>query len=117
MALSTTQPYLFVTCTEDISGLSSFYKGSVYVFNYNTLQFIKKIDGPFYQPHGIAVDDIHKKVFVASRNANSLGPAPHHSNNCGGRNGYYNIINLNTLQLQSNKKYELLVDPYSVDVR
>ena len=117
MAISTTQPYLFVTCQEEETPEFPRFKGAVYVLDYNKMTLVKRIPGPFYQLHGIAVDDQNGKVFIASRNVLSSGPAPHHTSQCGGRNGFYNVLDLNTLELISNKRFEATVDPYSADVR
>lgn len=114
IALSHTKPLAFITCKEDNSTQSG-YKGSVYVINYNTYG-VTRIDGPFYQPHGITVDDKNGVFYVVSENANPNGPAPHHASSCNGRNGYYNVYDLNTLQ-RLPKRYEVTVDPYSADTR
>lgn len=116
-SMSRTKPYLFVTCEEDITPEFPGFRGSVYVINYNTLEVEKRIPGPFFQIHGIAVDDRNGKVYVASRNLLTTGPAPHHTSECGGRNGYYSIIDLNSLSLLSGRRYEGSVDPYSADTR
>jgi YVTN family beta-propeller protein len=113
-SLSTTHPYLFVTCMDDI-GATITQRGSVAVINYETNQLIKTIYTG-YQPHGIAVDDVNNKVYVANRNTNPNGPAPHHSSTCGGRNGYVTIIDMNTLQLISGSSTEVSVDPYSIGI-
>lgn len=117
LAISTTKPYLFVTCMEDNNALPGF-RGSVYVINYNTYEVVQRIDGRFYQPHGVSVDDRAGTFFIGSRNANPNGPAPHHASGCGGRNGFYSVYDLNTLQpVGSGKRYEVLPEPYSMDVR
>jgi len=116
IAMSKTKPYAFITCSEDISSYPGF-KGSVYVINYNTLTITKRIDAPFYQPHGINVDDRNSIFYVYSRNVNPSGPAPHHSSDCAGRNGYYQVFDLNTLNLKTTKRFETIVDPYSADTR
>lgn len=115
MAMSRVRPYLFVICSEDNSSIQGF-KGSLYVINYNTHQIVTRIDGPFYQPHAISVDDRNGVIYVANRNINQDGPAPHHSSSCGGRNGYYLLYDLNTLQ-KLPRRYEVSVDPYSSDIR
>jgi YVTN family beta-propeller protein len=112
MAVSTTHPYLFVTCMDAIGSIPS-ERGSVVIINTQTLQVIKSVYTG-YQPHGIAVDDVNGKVYVANRNANPNGPAPHHTSVCGGRNGYMSIIDLNTLNLIPGSNTEISVDPYSV---
>lgn len=117
LAISKTQPYLFVTCIEDISQVSSLFRGSVYVINYNTLEIVKRIDGKFFQPHGVAVDDRNGTFYIASRNTLSDGPAPHHTSDCGGRNGYYQVYDLNTLQPLNGRTYEVTPDPYSINMR
>ncbi|MBN8702270.1 MAG: beta-propeller fold lactonase family protein [Bacteroidetes bacterium] len=114
MAISTSTDYLFVTCTEDTAVAGK--RGSVTIINYKTNAFVKKIYLGF-QPHGIVVDDANNLVYVANRNANSKGPAPHHSNTCGGRNGFITFIDLNTLEEIVGKKIEVSVDPYSAAIR
>jgi len=114
MAISSKRPYIFVTCMEDNSSNAGF-KGSVYAINYNTYE-ATRIDGQFYQPHGIAVDDQNGTFYVISRNASTDGPAPHHSSSCAGRNGYYHVYDLNTFQ-KLPKRYEVTVEPYSADIR
>ena len=114
MAWSTSTPYLFVSCLNDT--VSTGVVGTVYAINYNTYE-TKKIEGKFFQPHGIAVDDRNDALYVFSRNQDKAGPSPHHSSSCNGRNGFYTIIRLSTLQPYNNKRYEISVDPYSADTR
>lgn len=115
LEFSTNTDYLFVTCTEDDVTYSGTI-GSVTVINYKTHTFVKSIYTG-YQPHGIAVDDEKGLVYVANRNANLNGPAPHHATDCGGRNGYLTIIDINTLELIPDYKAELSVDPYYISIR
>jgi DNA-binding beta-propeller fold protein YncE len=117
LAISKSQPYLFVTCTEDDANPYARRKGSVYVINYNTLDIVQVIYGDFYQPHGITVDDQNGYIYIASTNANPNGPAPHHVTAGGGRAGWYSIYNLNTLQPYNNRQYQMTVMPYSADTR
>jgi len=116
MAVSEKYPYLFVTCTEDASVPAPF-RGTVYVINYQTLQVVRRIDGGFTQPHGIAVDDREGTFYVASRNVSTDGPAPHHSSACGGRNGYFQVFSMATFEPAIRRRYEVSVDPYSAAVR
>ena len=113
MSISRTSNYLFVSCTEDDAFAPN--RGSVSVLDYVNNTFVKSIKTG-YQPHGIAVDDNNKQVYVAHRNIDINGPAPHHTTSCGGRNGYLTVIDLKTLELIDGKKTELSVDPYSVDI-
>lgn len=115
MAVSKKHDLLFVTCQEDANpNLKS--KGSVYVINMNNLQVVKVIKERFYQPHGIGVDDIRSYLYVVSRNADLNGPAPHHISECGNRNGFFHVIDINTWRVVTNAS-EISVDPYSADVR
>lgn len=111
MAISTSSNYLFVTCTEDNVTYPG-KRGSVFVIDYNTLTVVKTLFTGF-QPHGAAIDETDKKVFVSHRNVTADGPAPHHSTECNGRNGYFTTIDLNTLENVPNSKREISVDPYS----
>lgn len=117
MAISEPRHYLFVSCMEDAANPLPGRHGSVYVIDYNTLQTVTILYGDFYQPHDIAVDERDTLLYVASRNANPNGPAPHHATNCGGRAGWYSVYNLNTLQPADNKRYEVTVDPYAIAPR
>jgi len=121
MAFSTTTDYMFVCCTEDTTTFSG-KRGSVAVINYQNNQLVKFIYTG-HQPHGIAVDEAKKQVVIANRNFASDGPAPHHSGECGGRNGNVSFIDINTLSLvlkpenNTPKRIEVSVDPYSVGIR
>jgi DNA-binding beta-propeller fold protein YncE len=121
MSFSTdpSKPYLFVSCTEDL--FFSGKRGSVAVINYQTNSLVTRIYSG-HQPHGIEVDNAKKIVYVANRNASNDGPAPHHTTECGGRNGNVSFIDLNTLSMIPSssggiKKVEVSVDPYSVAIR
>ncbi len=122
MSISTDMPYLYVTCMEDTSVNNQ--RGSVYVINYQTHSIVTHLYTG-WQPHGIAVDDENHVVYVANRNVTG-GVAPHHTNSCGGKDGYLSIIDMNTQQLLEIRnpdgssyiyKNELLADPYFVSVR
>ena len=104
------KPYLFVACSEDVS--TGIFKGTVYVINYNTLEVVKVITGDFYQPNSVAVNEQGNTFYVFSRNQNYNGPAPHHSGPCSGRNGYYQVYDMNTLEPKNGRRYEILVDPF-----
>jgi DNA-binding beta-propeller fold protein YncE len=108
-------PYLYVTCMEDTVTYPG-YRGSVAVINWMTGALVTTVNTG-HQPHGIAVDDDRKIVFVTNRNNTPGGPAPHHSTSCAGRNGYFSLINMNTNTLITGSKTELAVDPYSAVYR
>ena len=114
-AISITTNYLFVSCTEDTISFPG-TRGSVAVIDWQNNTFVKSINTGF-QPHGIAVDEAKQLVYVAHRNIDSKGPAPHHTTDCGGRNGFVRIIDMNTLNVISSYKAEVSVDAYSVAVR
>jgi DNA-binding beta-propeller fold protein YncE len=115
MAASKSKELLFVTCQEDTNP-NPLAKGSIYVIDMKTLTVVKIIKEKFYQPHGIAIDDKRDLLYVISRNADRNGPAPHHISECGNRNGFFHVININTWQRVSPTS-EVSVDPYSADVR
>ena len=115
MSIAKTKPYLFVSCMEDPA--VGIFKGSVFVINYNTLEVIKIIKGSFYQPHTIAVNDLDHSFYIFNRNQDYDGPAPHHQGPCSGRNGYYMVYDLNTLTPKSDRRYEVLLDPYVSAIR
>jgi len=89
--------------------------GAVAVINTISNTLVKYINSGT-EPHGIAVDEKNKKVYVANRNINSSGPLPHHTSICGGRNGYISFIDLNTLDI-TGKRIEVSVDPYSISIK
>ncbi len=69
-----------------------------------------------YQPHGLAVDESKKLLYVLSRNISASGPLPHHSSTCAGRNGFLNFVDLNNFKVL-DRKIELSVDPYFIFAR
>ena len=97
ISFSKNTPYAFVTCTEDSTSFPG-KRGSVAIINYQTNSFVKTVFTG-WQPHGVAVDDEKNLVYVVNRNANTNGPAPHHSSDCGGRNGYVSFIDIASLQV------------------
>ena len=103
----------FVSCPEDVITFPG-SKGVITRINANNFTDIKSIKCG-YQPHGIAVDDSKKLLYVLSRNIFTAGPAPHHSSACG-RNGFVNFIDLNTFTVLP-KKFELSSDPYFIFAR
>jgi len=119
LAISRKAPYLFITCMTDkrrtLGNIT--FEGTVYVINYNTHQVVKVIEGNFANPHGITVDDDKGLVYIASRNILSVGPLPHHTSVCAGKNGYYNVYDLYTLEPATTKRYEVIPEPYSFDTR
>lgn len=115
MALSEKDNLLFVTCTEDATTYPGKI-GSVYIYNFQKMEFVKSIYTGI-QPHGIVVDELENKVYVAHRNVSESGPTPHHSSSCEGRNGFVVAIDLGSLELQPNYKVEVGVDPYGMGIR
>lgn len=116
MAISQSQPYLFVTCLDEPSSTPK-TKGAVYIYNYNTFQFVKSLQEQLYQPHGIALDDANGWVLVTNRNLDITGPTPHHTTDCAGRAGYMRAIDLNSLEFVQGFRPELSVDPYGAAAR
>lgn len=102
----------FVSCPEDVSNSSA--HGVVTRIKAKDYSSDKIACG--YQPHGIAVDESKKILYVLSRNISSTGPAPHHTSQCNGRNGFVNFIDIQTFTLLS-KRYEMSVDPYFIYAR
>jgi DNA-binding beta-propeller fold protein YncE len=116
-AFSAEDHLAFVTCMNDETtwGGDPNKVGSVAVINYLTNTLVTTLYSGF-QPHGISIDAEHRLAYVANRNVNVGGPAPHHSSECGGRNGYLTAIDLNTLTVLPWKA-EMSVDPYGVMVK
>ncbi len=115
IAISRARPYMFVTCMEASSTVPG-TTGVVAVINYQTMQLVKIIYGPFWQPHGVTVDDQAGTFYVASTNIG--GPFSGHNHTGAARSsGWYNVYDLNTLELISSSNYEVLSQPYSADTR
>jgi len=103
----------FVSCPDDTT---SFPGSHGVISRINASSYIATKIKCGFQPHGIAVDESKKLLYVLSRNIIANGPAPHHSSQCQGRNGFVNFIDLNTFTLL-DKRYELSVDPYFIFAR
>lgn len=116
MDISKKRNLLFVTCEFQPCSEPKCI-GAVDVIDLNTLEVIKVLQNGMYQPHGIAVLDDLDRAAVASRNLDTGGPPPHHISNCGGRNGFVQLIDLATLEFVPGFRTEVSVDPYSVIAR
>ena len=116
--MDATSSHLFVTCMEDttLNPGNPIRRGSVDVVRWSDYALETRVYTGF-QPHGISVDEPKGLVYVAHRNVSADGPAPHHSSNCGGRNGNITAIRLGSFDLLPNFKHELSADPYSVGLR
>lgn len=107
-------PYAFVTCMDDTVTFPG-YEGSVAIINYNNYNVVKYVY-PGCQPHGVAVDDNGKVVYIACRDLQGRVP-PHHTTACQGNDGYVSFLNIATLTDDINKRIESSVDPYYIVVR
>lgn len=103
----------FVSCPEDTLSFSGTH-GSITRIDGSGYSASKVACG--FQPHGIAVDENKKLLYVLSRNVFANGPAPHHTSLCAGRNGFVSFIDLNTFKVQA-RRYEMSVDPYFIYAR
>ncbi len=118
MTLCESKNYLFVTCMQDVNANTLPGRlGSVYVIDYNTYQVVKVLNGNFYQPHDMCVDEQDGYIFIASTNSNPNGIPIHHPIPGGGRPGWYSVYDLNTLQPADSRQYEVLVFPYAMNAR
>jgi YVTN family beta-propeller protein len=115
-AISLQRNLLFVTCEQEPCN-QSHCKGAVDIIDLNTLEVVKVLQDNMYVPHAIDVMDDEGYAIVASRNTDASGPSPHHVSECSGRNGYIQLIDLNTLEVIPNYRIEVSVDPYSLSVR
>ncbi|WP_317899525.1 YncE family protein [Aurantibacillus circumpalustris] len=103
----------FVTCTEDNVSFPNF---TGVITRIDAEGYATKNIQCGFQPHGIAVDEIKKILYVLSRNVSTSGPLPHHTSQCGGRNGFVSFVDLTTFSVLK-KRYELSADPYFIFAR
>ncbi len=106
---------LFITCPHDEQTFSG-NSGSVVVVDMNNFTVTKRINSG-YQPFGIAVDDSRGIVAIVNANLSPKGNEPHHTSNCGGRNGNVTFIDLQMLELIPNLRSEVAVFPYGAAAR
>jgi DNA-binding beta-propeller fold protein YncE len=105
-----------VSCMEDQTSFSS-GKGSVVLFDLNTHTEIKRIYSG-YQPRALVVNKDEDYIYVFNRNADPVGAdVPHHYSGCEGNNGYVTIIDLGSMELLTDYKAELNVDPFSAAIK
>ena len=115
MSLSSSSKKLFVTCPNDVISFPG-NSGSVVIIDIESNTVLKRINTG-YQPFGIAVDDQSKIVTVVNANLSPDGNAPHHTTNCGGRNGNVTFIDMATMELIPFLRSEVAVYPYGAAVR
>ncbi len=105
---------LLVTCPEDTMAFPGLI-GAVYCYNLSTLTLENKIYTGT-EPYGIAFNSKANVICVSNMNIKSGGSEPHHTSNCGGRNGSITFLNPNTYQ-KIKPNYEAAVVPYYVGTR
>lgn len=115
MSYSASAGRLFVSCENDLVSWAGAFlrRGSVIAINAMNHQ----IEGTIYagyQPHGMIVDEVSGLLVVANRNIEPGGPAAHHASSCGDRNGYVSLIDVHSLELVPDYKYEVLADPFAI---
>jgi DNA-binding beta-propeller fold protein YncE len=110
LVLDKSRNKIYVTCMEDRVNFSGKI-GSVSIVNIQT-QSLETHLFSGYQPHGLALNESAGKLLIANRNISQEGPAPHHTTQCAGRNGYITIIDVNQNKVMNGSKLELSVDPY-----
>ena len=114
IAISTTTDYAVVACMHD-HNMDMSFMGSVYIINYKTLQVVKKIEGKFYEPHCVLIDDRTGVFYVLSKNATS-GYLEASSSICGAKDGWYSVYDLKSLKV-IKEKVETEANPYFADTR
>ncbi len=83
----------------------------------NDTSYVGKYASPIIGKHTTDFASVTKGLlYVASRNVGGNGPAPHHTSNCSGRNGWYDIYDINTWQ-KVGGRFEAMPDCYSFDSR
>lgn len=115
MGMATFASKLFVACPDDFSSFPG-KRGSVVVVDKRTNNVIKRLYTG-YQPYGIAIDTVNQMAAVVNANISSSGPASHHTSVCGSKNGNVTFIDINTLELISNKRLEVAVFPCSISAK
>lgn len=113
MAVSEEKNLLIVTHPEDQNSFPG-KRGSVSIIDLSGGNITTVFPG--FQPHGLAIDHKNGKALIANRNVNPTGPAPHHTTDCGGRNGYLTFLDLTSFEI-SEKRIELSSDPYFISIR
>ncbi len=103
----------YVSCTSDTTTVSG-ANGVITSFDASSYSVSHIRCG--YQPHGIAVNELTSTLYVLSRNVAQSGVPPHHGSICNGRNGFLNIVDLNTFTVKPGA-FELSVDPYFIIAR
>lgn len=103
----------FVSCTEDYTTIPG---ANGVITRITESGYATANIGCGYQPHGMAIDEGKKLMYVTSRNISTKGPLPHHTSQCLGRNGFVSFVDLSTFTVLP-KRYELSVDPYFIYAR
>ena len=114
IAVSRTTNYAVIACMHD-HNMNAKFMGSVYVINYKTMQVVKKIEGKFYEPHCVLIDDKTGVFYVLSKNFTS-GYTDAYTSICGAKNGWYSVYDMNTLNV-IKEKVETEENPYFADTR
>lgn len=114
IAISKTTDYAVVACMHD-HNMEMNAMGTVYVINYKTLKVVKRIEGKFYEPHCVLIDDQNGLFYVLSKNL-TPGYVGGNVSACGEQNGWYSVYDLKTLKPVVDR-FETISNPYFADAR
>jgi DNA-binding beta-propeller fold protein YncE len=108
---------VFVTCAQaQNTAVQGSIRGCISVIDANGLSFIQNIWNVSHRPHGIGIDPVNRTLYVSAENTGGAEPPHHPTTGTGSFPGWYNVIDLNTLEVMPAKKTQIAGFPTSLCV-
>lgn len=108
---------IFVTCAQaQNAAVQGSIRGCISVIDASGLSFLQNIWNVSHRPHGIGIDPVNRTLYVSAENSGGVEPPHHPTTGTGSQVGWYNVINLNTLEVMPEKKTQIAGFPSSLCV-
>lgn len=108
---------IFVTCAQaQNTAVQGSIRGCISVIDANALTHLQDIWKISHRPHGIGIDPVNRTLYVSAENTGGAEPPHHPTTGTGTQVGWYNVINLNTLEVMTDKKTQVAGFPSSLCV-
>ena len=99
---------IYVSCSQaQNTAVQGSIRGCIGVIDANSLSIVQNIWNVSHRPHGIGIDPVNRTLYVSAENSGGAEPPHHPTTGTASFPSWYNVINLNTLEVMPEKKTQI----------